>query len=610
MFKELVVLGRQLEEEGVLLPPGFHGDYTQPIKWIVHLWPDRVYLEAAELYVPRPYDAGRTSGIRAYLLTDEAAYALGVSKEKGGGQDKRAREKHTAFRELLDAFRAWDGLQDPALREALEWLYRVLEAGLVHRDPRYPQILAKDWVSFVPEEGPLTGRHLFEHPDAKAFWLVELERRTDPGGTSKKYHPSGQCAVCGQVRPLVKRIPLGVKLPGLRPIPLHSLNKDAFTSFYGGGDTSKRAHLGVCFRCGDTAARAFNHLSASDQHHRELVRDDQKRESLGNQVAVFWLKAPAPVPVQVGDRVVDVADLTEVDWGSVLMESRTREPAPEPMTSQLLELLRVPWKPSDAALRLDDYAFYLGVVSPNVARVALREWIQVSLEEFKEHLRRFLEAVRIVSPFGDPPWPLAIGSLIGGLGTQNPQLTRGLLRTAFTGTRPPAGLLVRGVAVLRNPRLLQDLRETTRLHAVASVLKLSLWYGKEGVERMIALDTAFKSPAYLCGRLLAILEEAQLRAANFNLNRTLVDRFYGAASTAPAATFGSLLRLATTAHLPKTDKELNRLVEEVMASLDEAGGFPRTLSLVEQAEFGLGFYHQRAAFRDQRRKIKDEGGRE
>lgn len=127
---------------------------------------------------------------------------------------------------------------------------------------------------------------------------------------------------------------------------------------------------------------------------------------------------------------------------------------------------------------------------------------------------------------------------------------------------------------------------------------------------MSALDTRFKSRPYLCGRLLAILEEAQLRASNFHLNRTLVERFYGAASTAPAATFGGLIRLATTAHLPETGKDLNLLMEEVMASLDEAGGFPRTLTLIEQAEFGLGFYHQRAAFRARRRRNKDEGGTE
>ena len=123
---------------------------------------------------------------------------------------------------------------------------------------------------------------------------------------------------------------------------------------------------------------------------------------------------------------------------------------------------------------------------------------------------------------------------------------------------------------------------------------------------MCELNSSHKSGAYLCGRLLAVLEEAQLRASGFNLNKTLVDRFYGAASTAPATVFGGLIRSATTAHLPAVGKEVNILMEEVISALDEGQGFPKTLSLVEQAEFGLGFYHQRAAFRSKRNKNNND----
>ena len=116
---------------------------------------------------------------------------------------------------------------------------------------------------------------------------------------------------------------------------------------------------------------------------------------------------------------------------------------------------------------------------------------------------------------------------------------------------------------------------------------------------MAELDKERKNPAYLSGRLLAVLEEAQKRASSYTLRRTLVDRFYGAASTTPAATFGVLLRLSTTAHLPKVG-------QEILSRLDEAGGFPRTLNLVGQAEFALGFYHQRAHFRANRAGKKGE----
>ena len=126
------------------------------------------------------------------------------------------------------------------------------------------------------------------------------------------------------------------------------------------------------------------------------------------------------------------------------------------------------------------------------------------------------------------------------------------------------------------------------------------------------LNPKWNRPAYLCGRLLAILEQAQLRASNSGINQTIVNRSYGAASTAPKSIFSGLIRLATVAHLPKVGRDINEQMEEVMVELDESGGFPKTLTLAQQAEFALGFYHQRAAFRagssNTSKKNNDEGG--
>ena len=104
-----------------------------------------------------------------------------------------------------------------------------------------------------------------------------------------------------------------------------------------------------------------------------------------------------------------------------------------------------------------------------------------------------------------------------------------------------------------------------------------------------------ESPAYLCGRLLAILERAQQAAVN--PRATLVDRFYGAASSAPASVFGNLLRNAQN-HLgdlrknkPGVHHGLQSDLEEVLSKL---GDFPRTLNMRDQAVFALGYYYQRA----------------
>jgi CRISPR-associated protein Csd1 len=589
MFKELVELGKDLEGSGKLQPVGFYS-YREPIRWIVHLWPDRIYLEETELDRPRPSES-RTSATRAYPLADEASYALGVTRGSKK-EDRKAPEKHETFRALIRKLLVSPQVRDSALREAVNWFEEALDNGRIQADPRFPEILAKDWVSFVPEEGPLKGQHLFEHPEVKAFWVEELMERNAAGAEGKT--PIGECAICGQSRSLVKKMPK-VKLVGTAP--LHSLNTDAFVSYLVGRESFKRAHLSMCFICSEIAARAFNYLSNSRRHRRDIITDPKRRDSPVNQIALFWLKGPWS-PIQIGETVLDLDELLDA-LGSAVAEARPieGEKAPPPDLSQLARLLELPWKPQEAGLGLGDYGFYLAVLSPNVGRIALREWIPISLDALKNHLANFLQATRIVSPWGDPPRPQSIATMLQACEIANPNFTRGLLRTAYLGYAPPPGLLEATVPRFRNPRVLQDPKASWQARALVSLMKMALFYRKEEMKTMEQLDQSRDNPAYLCGRLLAILEQAQLRAANFKIKETIVDRSYGAASTAPAVIFGGLIRLATVAHLPKVGKDLKERMEEVMERLQAAGGFPKTLTLAQQAEFALGFYHERAALR-------------
>ena len=113
---------------------------------------------------------------------------------------------------------------------------------------------------------------------------------------------------------------------------------------------------------------------------------------------------------------------------------------------------------------------------------------------------------------------------------------------------------------------------------------------------MVHLDPANDNPAYRCGRLLAVLEDIQ-RVAIPGAKATIVDRFFGTASSAPASVFGRLMRGAQP-HLSKLERDnpnayyaLQRRLEEVTTGLNS---FPRTLTLEEQGLFSLGYYHQRA----------------
>ena len=119
-------------------------------------------------------------------------------------------------------------------------------------------------------------------------------------------------------------------------------------------------------------------------------------------------------------------------------------------------------------------------------------------------------------------------------------------------------------------------------------------------------DLSEQSAAYACGRLLAFLARCQ-SPKDFGAGAQILDRFFGAASTAPRAVFPLLLRL-NRHHLRKIRDEMAgfafRLEEELEQRLQpfrhvegSEPDFPAVLSLVEQGRFSLGFYHQRAQYR-------------
>ena len=107
----------------------------------------------------------------------------------------------------------------------------------------------------------------------------------------------------------------------------------------------------------------------------------------------------------------------------------------------------------------------------------------------------------------------------------------------------------------------------------------------------MALDKQNNNPAYLCGRLFAVLEGIQLKASNYSLNRTIKDNYFASASSRPAAVFAKVLRIAQY-NLAKIGdpKYANDDIKEIMDKLGNE--FPISLSLTDQGRFMLGYYQQ------------------
>lgn len=113
----------------------------------------------------------------------------------------------------------------------------------------------------------------------------------------------------------------------------------------------------------------------------------------------------------------------------------------------------------------------------------------------------------------------------------------------------------------------------------------------------MSLNEQSTIPAYLLGRLFAVLEKVQLEAIG-DVNASVKDRYFTSACASPRTVFPTLLRLSQH-WISKAEYGYasDNRIEKIMNLLDvEKNPIPARLSLDEQGVFVLGYYHQRAAF--------------
>lgn len=370
--------------------------------------------------------------------------------------------------------------------------------------------------------------------------------------------------MCGRQRPVLKRLQAKLKrVPGGQTAgaALISANAKAFESY--GLDASLIAP--TCGECAELFTTGLNHLLS---HETRCTR-------LGGAAFVCWTR----------DEVGDFNPLTifsHPDPGQVqpLLESvfKRREPPP-----------------------FDDTPFYALSLSGSGGRAVVRDWIDTTLGEVRGSLARWFARQRVVGRNGEPAEPVGFYALAAATVHDinkdlSPLTPRALVRAALAGAPLPPNLL--SEAVRRN-RADQDVTRPRAALIKAVIQSRHDLLPEE--DTMMQLDDDNLDPAYRCGRLLAVLESVQYAALGIT---AVTDRFYGAASSAPASVFGRLLRGAQP-HLAKLERDrpgayhaLHQRLEEVMAGLE---GFPKTLDMEDQGLFALGFYHQRAHDRAQAR---------
>lgn len=170
-----------------------------------------------------------------------------------------------------------------------------------------------------------------------------------------------------------------------------------------------------------------------------------------------------------------------------------------------------------------------------------------------------------------------------------PNMAAMVLQAILSGARYPASLYTDTLIRIRA-------EQGTVTWGRAAIIKAYLirnYMWKEG-ENYMGLNEESKEPAYVLGRLFSVLESIQLDV-NPGIKATIRDRYFNSACATPASVFPVLVKLKNS-HMKKLEREkasskiyYEQLLTEIIGKLDE---YPKRLSLEEQGQFILGYYHQ------------------
>lgn len=528
---------------------------------------------AAELVLSTPRAAQRSSNIAASFLIDTATYVLGIpeaSKEKLSKKQAKKREedalaRQAAFQKLVEDALAVQ--PDPHLSAFL-----TFERNIEIYRPRILDLHpASSWLGKKTIATQVAGAWIHERPAVRAAWHSMRSAASGPDSDAL----SARCLVSGLVGPAAKTHPDITRVPGMSNAgPLISFNRPAFGSL----GLQQAENAPVSRDAAEGYAIGLNSLLQKDPSKTRPYASGMK---LGpDNVVLVWTQKPSP----------EVSSLLD------LLEERTSEDA--------IEDLSAPWTGRLAPSADDDSEFY-AVTLGGKARVVVRDWFQTRFGEAKTNVRSWFQDLELVGVSRPPAiWQLLQALDPPGNASVPPSLAAALGHSALFGGRVPLELMRHALMRLRIP---PKPKEKFALQQRIALIKLTL-IRTLNQEVSVALDEEKRDVPYLLGRLFAVLERLQ-GAALGDVNATIRDRYFGAASSTPAVVFPRLLRLSVH-HASKSGADWLEKIKGSVMGLLPAEQFPQILSLEDQGLFAVGYYQQREKFFEKRSNPSHNGSKE
>jgi len=425
------------------------------------------------------------------------------------------------------------------------------------------------------------GVRIHEKPEVRRKVITEYE-------TIKKNASRKKCSICNMDDYLVEDIPHGMikKVPDGKPsgCALVSYNENAFESY----DLKGNNNSSICANCARTYVEGLNWLLSvgprvKNKKGKEYTAYTNRKNYGSDTAMVFWTRRNEKLPeidCLEAPNSADVARL--IDSVTSATERNTRYIEPD--------------------------QFYSCTLSGSAARIAVRDWIETSLFDFRKSIAQWFQDIAIVEYDRDLKktqihyarlYDLARScqrkNSDGRYDKDDASLARvatNLWNSALKNTSPQLWILTK---VLQRARLDKHGATVER----AALIKLILNRHNQGGDFVITerIAQGNKPVAYVCGQIFAKLESIQYAALG-DRNAGIRERYFTYAMTLPAAAFGRLFNLHSK-HYTKLknekpglavnlDKELQNLCKDV-----DINSFPATFSLVEQGQFAIGYYHQR-----------------
>lgn len=531
------------------------------------------------IYQKMPMRVARTSSPKASLLLDNAEYVLGIPKQvkendpNYEAKQKKANEKALMCNELF--IKEIENLPADILNEkeinAVIAFYRGNKQNGFDKIP-----FCEHW-----EECQKTTGNLSFILDGKDSIVPQLEsiRKYQRFITAKKSetkddpetdNTTGICLITGE-KSVITRLHSATSIKNSQATaPLVGFNKDSFLSY--GKKQSFNAPVSVKAEISYT--KALNYLIGAKNN----------RFFLGNDTVVFWAEKKESQSFEGMFSVFFATDFDDPDRN--VREVKNLFAAVQTGKYEKMDY---------------DSNFYVLCLSPNSGRISVRFWETGKVEQFAKRIKQHFDDFEIIKPSFDDKEYLNLYQILSATALEHkmenvaPNLIGSVMQSILKGLPYPATLQQQ---CIRRTRAEQKVTRERAAILKAYINRLNKYKNiKEDVS--VSLDRNCTDKGYLLGRLFAVFEKIQKESSDTELNSTITDRFYGAASTNPVTVFTQLMRLNRN-HMSKLQVKnrglhINRDKEigEIMNAIDS---FPAHLDLNEQSYFAIGYYHEKQSF--------------